>query len=312
MSSFQNINLKPKLTPYLVDKGVFDEKPFVVVDVGSRGGYESHWNFFRDKVAILGFDPDKAECERLKRLNTNSNVRYFPYALLENYCVRKFYLTKNEPSSSFFKPERDFWKRLADGEKLIVTGETMQQAVDLDTFAKEHGIGYVDFIKLDIEGAELAALKGASNLLNKSVLGISTEISFTQTHRGRPIFADIDVFLRNRGFMLFDLGLVRLRRKAGKTSFPSVGGQVVGGHALYLRDFVNGERLPDSLNVLKAAALFEIFGLNDCAIELISSKSGGRLLGRYPKKTLVNLLKTDEKFTIIERLIRRFRYNIRA
>ena len=36
MSSLQNINLHPKLIPYLVSQKIFSEKPLTVVDVGAN------------------------------------------------------------------------------------------------------------------------------------------------------------------------------------------------------------------------------------------------------------------------------------
>lgn len=48
---------------------------------------------------------------------------------------------------------------------LGVKGEVFGDAIDLDSYVKEHQIHKVDFIKLDIEGAELSALYGAQKLI---------------------------------------------------------------------------------------------------------------------------------------------------
>lgn len=44
-------------------------------------------------------------------------------------------------------------------------GNVQVEAVTLDSFVKRAGIGRLDLIKLDIEGAELAALQGASETI---------------------------------------------------------------------------------------------------------------------------------------------------
>ena len=52
--------------------------------------------------------------------------------------------------------------RIGDGE-----GDRTAQIVDLDTYVHEHQIQKVDFIKLDIEGAEYHALQGAMLTISK-------------------------------------------------------------------------------------------------------------------------------------------------
>ena len=46
-------------------------------------------------------------------------------------------------------------------------GDMAAHIIDLDTYAKRKDIRRIDFIKLDIEGAELAALRGAANSISK-------------------------------------------------------------------------------------------------------------------------------------------------
>lgn len=46
-----------------------------------------------------------------------------------------------------------------------IVGYEEVKTLTLDGYMEQHGIGRVDFIKIDIEGAELLALKGASRLL---------------------------------------------------------------------------------------------------------------------------------------------------
>lgn len=302
MSSLTNINLRPKLIPYLISNNSFNQKPLIVVDVGSRGGYEPHWNLFGDQIRILGFDPDEKDCRRLNRQNKNSNVYYYPYALWETIGIRNFYLMSNPPSSSFFKPKQNFWERFPDEVNLKVKKVIRVKTVTLDSFAEENNLSYIDFIKLDIEGAELSALKGAQRLLKKSILGVTCEIVFDELCKNQPTFCDIDVFLKGFGFRLFDLGLFRkLRKTLSSTPELTPIGQVITGHALYFRDGT-AEIISKSsawrwgeIKVLKLASLMELFGLADCAIELIQVAKKNGLLKRYSREPLENLLSKSVK-----------------
>ena len=57
-------------------------------------------------------------------------------------------------------------------------------------------------MKLNVQGAELELRQGS--VKNHLVTGIEVEMSFVESYIGRPLFADIDVFLRNHSFTFFD------------------------------------------------------------------------------------------------------------
>src|SRR5262249_20522180 len=146
----------------------------------------------------------------------------------------------------------------------------------IDCFLDEHRLGYLGFMKLDVEGAELVALEGGRNALRHSLLGVSIEVWFQLDHIGRPLFPDIDGYLREFGYALFDIrDLVRWRRKTqGANEFRRWvnGGQLMYANALYLRDIpgamIAGDYKPHDhsrVQLLKLASLAELFACNDFA-----------------------------------------------
>jgi hypothetical protein len=62
----------------------------------------------------------------------------------------------------------------------------------------------VDLLKIDVQGAELMALRGAAQTLPR-VRMICTEVSFTPLYEGSSIFSEIYDFLGDRGFRLLSL-----------------------------------------------------------------------------------------------------------
>lgn len=173
-------------------------------------------------------------------------------------------------------------QRFPDKVNLAVAKTIDLDTAGFDSFASDNGIDYVDFVKLDTESAELDILKGAVRSLRKSVMGLSFEIWFQPWHIGQPVFSDIDSFLRPLGFKLFDLAIYRMSREALPEATPSPvpgptkRGQVISGEALYLRDGASEiatesilEDGWDDLKLLKLASIMELFGLPDCAAELI-------------------------------------------
>jgi len=60
------------------------------------------------------------------------------------------------------------------------------------------------FLKLDVQGAEIDVLKGSAELLKKTEF-ILVEISTLNYSDKAPQFADVIIFLKDAGFVLFDI-----------------------------------------------------------------------------------------------------------
>jgi len=307
--SLTSINTSPRLTKHLVRLRAFDTKRLSVVDVGARGGFEPYWSLYGEQVRIIGFEADVKECDRLNQQASNVGSRYFPIALDQNTGKRVFYVTAYPSSSSFYKPDIRFWHRFPDEINLTVVKEAQIDTIDLDTFSRQNELEFVDFIKLDVEGNELPILRGAEKLLKKSVIGLSIEVEFYPSHEGQPVFSDVDSFLRPLGFVLFDLAIYRHARKVlpevspyrddngNVVPGPTEKGQVIWGQALYLRDAVNEIKFSplledswDDTKLLKLASIMEIFGLPDCAIELIQVAREKGFLQSWNVDYLIDLL----------------------
>ena len=75
----------------------------------------------------------------------------------------------------------------------------------LDTLVATGEVRPPDLIKLDVQGYELAVLRGAEQSLAGSSY-VLTEVSFREFYRGQPLFAEVISFLAARGFHLRALG----------------------------------------------------------------------------------------------------------
>lgn len=116
----------------------------------------------------------------------------------------------------------------------------------------------------------------------RQVLGIAVESPFHGlAHDESNTFRNIDRLLTGLGFSLFDLEAYRYSRGALPQQFvyrleaQTIGGQAVWCDALYLRDAGSHSYERDwsmtfpPHKLLKLACVFEIFGLGDCAAELL-------------------------------------------
>jgi FkbM family methyltransferase len=75
--------------------------------------------------------------------------------------------------------------------------------VTLDRFCEEHSIEQVDLLKLDIQGAEYSALRGASRLLAEQRIGIIyTETFLLPFYKDQPLLGDICKLLGQYGYQI--------------------------------------------------------------------------------------------------------------
>lgn len=258
----------------------YRESPLVLVDVGARGGLQKNWRRARKHLSVIGFEPDKKEYDNL--VSTQDGVtKYYNVALYKEKRNITLYLTRDRGVSSIYKPNRKFLDDFPDAERHDVMETTEVSADALDNVLNEYGISDVDFIKLDTQGSELSILEGAAKTVEDSVFGIEVEVEFAELYEGQPLFADIDRFVKQFGFHLFDLKPLYWKRGAGKR-YGGPKGQIVVADALYLRTNTDYGRMLKSVTgadarkskVLRAVSVCIIYGYLDYALGIFRENRG--------------------------------------
>ena len=213
-------------------------EPVRLVDVGARGGIDGRWAPFYPFLDVLGFEPDSAECERLTRAASNLpyRSRFLPIALGDGEHEVMFNVCRWSVASSVYEPNAEVLEDFPAAAGLMDVAERRSLAtVRLDNVCAREQFT-PDCLKLDVEGAELAVLRGAEAILGGSLV-LDVEAEFQELFRGQPLFADVDVYLRERGWRLLGLRRICWRRTAGLSRIGSgYGGQLVSADALYLND----------------------------------------------------------------------------
>ena len=74
----------------------------------------------------------------------------------------------------------------------------------LDSLVQTHGLPWPDLIKMDIQGAELQALRGALECLKHAEF-VQTEFSLLPVQKDIPLLDDLVVYLSQRGFRIFNV-----------------------------------------------------------------------------------------------------------
>ena len=147
---------------------------------------------------IHAFEPIPYLFEELKKNTAHfANIHRYNVALSNESGFASFYQSggRSTATSSLLVPT-GYLK-----EHPTTTFETISvPTITLDQWAKKNNISHVDFMWLDMQGAELLALQAGINLL-KSVKAIYCEVSFQERYENNPLSSTIKNWLGERGFL---------------------------------------------------------------------------------------------------------------
>jgi FkbM family methyltransferase len=176
----------------------------VVFDVGANQGLYAKdiiEKGFQGK--IYSFEPIPSVFAMLQQKSTNhSNWIALNLGIGSGEDEIEMNISENLVSSSIFRVSDASIK--AEPQTRITHKERVK-ITTIDSFvAKEKISAQKIFLKLDIQGYELEALKGALKTLPNITL-IQVELSFTRLYEGAPLFSEVVSFLENQNFEIFTI-----------------------------------------------------------------------------------------------------------
>jgi FkbM family methyltransferase len=236
---------------------------------------------------MTGFEPDLEGCERLGRTYGPPH-RFFPLFIGDGTAGR-FHRTVATQTGSLFRPNQRLLERFNDLHELteVVAVHDVNTARLDDALPGED----TDFLKIDVQGGELAVLQGAATLLQSAVM-VQTEVEFVEIYEGQPLFADVDRHLRSQGFWFHafvDQGARTL--KPLRLGAPDRGiKQMLWADAVYIRPLLAFDTLADDKLLKLAILLHDLFASVDFAyacLRTVDTRRGSRLADDYGAR-LVN------------------------
>ena len=119
--------------------------------------------------------------------------------------------------------------------------------ITLDQYTAERSIGEVNFVKCDIEGAELLALRGATRLFRQKLPPIWIIEMARETLKGfGKIPNDIIAYMKDQApYKFFAIDEIR----GNLNRIDGFAAEDIGANVLCVADGTPGERLPDALRV---------------------------------------------------------------
>jgi FkbM family methyltransferase len=269
--------------PSLKKNGYLDQIHITICNVGSRklsaqDNYASgRWSHFIPNLSIYGFDADADACDaansELMAQEINWTEKHITQGISNHVGESTLYVTNHPMCSSLYPPNEQFLERFVGIPPLMNLDFTIEiSTITLDEACKNEGIQEIDFLQVDVQGADLHVLEGASQLLEKSILAVQIEVEFNPLYINQPLFTDVDSFLRKNDFTLFDLELTRFPRSISPVYNPKRPGQLLWGDAFYCRDLIRADLqspLKNPGQILKLACLADVLELPDYTLELL-------------------------------------------
>ena len=262
--------------PISLTEVINDLPEMTVVDIGSAFHSDKLQTDYQalvdlDKVKIVGFDPDTSYADEFERRH-NGKHKIHPYAIGDGTTGR-FHHNRYSLTSSLYPTHHEVADKYQNlGAELMVT----KRVEDIEThrlgdLSHLAGLEDVDAIYLDIQGGELDALRHAGAILEDAAL-IHTEVEFIEIYQGQPLFADVDIMLRDNGYMFHTLKYIGsrcLKPIVLKGDVNTGLNQYVWADAVYVKNIQNFDRMSDEKLLKLAFITNDVYGSVDLCYHVL-------------------------------------------
>ncbi|AMR31836.1 hypothetical protein A0256_10585 [Mucilaginibacter sp. PAMC 26640] len=184
-----------------------------IFDIGACEGEDSiKYSKLYPHSKIYAFEPLPGNFEKVKsniEKYQAANVAPFCQALSDKIETTVFYISSGAPAGQENNPDWDFGNKsssLLPPDKVSEEFEWLKfnQQVEIQTntlfnFCKDKAINQIDFIHLDVQGAELLVLQGAGNFI-KDIKCIWLEVENVSLYKNQPLKKDVERFMKQNEF----------------------------------------------------------------------------------------------------------------
>lgn len=180
--------------------------PKYVIHAGAHDLIEADiYDSYKSRVWAIECNPFVYPKLTYRLNNLPNQTPIFACLWSENNAEKEFmfYRNREDGAGGLYAPEKMF----AYITDCPLTGESITcVTTTMDTICRKYIKDYylVDFLNVDLQGAELEFFKGASLLLkSESLKSIWCEVSWDHVYKDGPLLTDIDKYLGEYGFTRF-------------------------------------------------------------------------------------------------------------
>ena len=211
-------------------------KKLSLLDVGARFGVGYPWNNAKiENLNMILVEPDPEEVELLSQHHKGDIL---PYALWSKETELMLNINNTPGTSSVLESNIPFLSQFDDSQRYELKHQIKISTRTIDSLHNSGELADVDFMKIDVQGAEVEIMKGGVNFLKNNLVGLESEVLFTHLYHKQPLFSDIEVFVRQElGLELWDIRKTYWKYSQTRYKNPTKG-RLIFGDALFLRPFL--------------------------------------------------------------------------
>ena len=247
-------------------------RPTAIVDVGANpidGDPPYKAMLAAGLCRIVGFEPQAGALARLNQAKGPHEL-YLPYVLADG-TERTLHVCELEGMTSLLVPDPS---HLALFNLFPIWGKVKEHlpvaTKKLDDIAE---VAQMDFLKMDVQGAEREVLAHGRSKLKDTVV-IQTEVSFVPLYKDQPCFGDMDLILRELGFLPHSVTGTKIwplsPMVVGNTPNRGIR-QLLETDMVYVRDFSRAENMTVEQWKHLALIAHHCYGSYDLTLKAIAS-----------------------------------------
>ena len=218
-----------------------------VLDVGAAAISENpiYMTLFDQELAHLNlFDGDARQIPGIAQ-KYSGNVTIYDEYLFDGLSHKVYIASAISGMTSLLKPSSN---ALSFFNGFTGFGE-IKEIVEIQTQKLDDikDLPEIDFIKMDIQGAELTVLKNGLTKIRNAV-AIQLEVSFICLYENQPTFGDVDVWMRQNGFVPHTYLHVKrwsISPTIFSDNFRIPGNQLLEADIVYIKDPLELSRFSD-------------------------------------------------------------------
>lgn len=226
-----NVNSKSKSTIQRLFDGRRD-KVTTIFDVGAHEGQtiEEYEKIFPN-AHFFSFEPFPDTYARLSHLQ-KANVTAFPFGFSDRVERQTFFANRGSATNSLLPLAGSAQTTWGGHVYLYPSGAVTCEFSTLDKFVSDAQIFEIDFLKIDVQGAEYKVIEGGAKVLSSGVVNVvKCEVILAETYEGqRPL----DEYLKR--FYSFGFELVNICDHVYGTSGRLIQVDIILQH----RNFLSG------------------------------------------------------------------------
>jgi FkbM family methyltransferase len=200
-----------------------NDDPLIIFEIGACEGEDTikYARLFPNST-IYTFEPLPQNIALIQKNFAKYGIRNatcFNKALSSENGIAEFYVSSGKPDG-IDESDWDYGNKssslLPPANHLQVAGfihfdEKIEvETITLKSFCDNNNISAIDFIHMDVQGAELMVLRGAADFIS-CIKAIWLEVSKIDLYKGQPLAEDVKQFMNENNFILIKDALFGLQ-----------------------------------------------------------------------------------------------------